>query len=409
MIAILYFLLFFVLWLGFRKNAKGSVGELLLLFYLVSAFLSLLIEFSDTFEKPAELDLSSILYYVACVLISLFPFLLLSKYDSRNFYFPSQLMNYVTYFIIVFGLIELVSSTAELYSNRATIVSNIAALREGFYKILGESQNNTFLKKILIYVLPFQYMSPFCSMYYLSRGKKSLAVWAAVASLCVPVHGMTVGERQATLKFFSNYAFCYLFFRNEIPTTVKSRIKKIGIFGMIPLAIFFITMTFGRFGGTSTGTFNSLLMYGGKQPYFFTYLYNDPNIVEQSFGGRYTFSYLFPLNERASNQLNNNISTDIYLNQFGGLPGSMFLDFGYWTIFVIFGFALAYYIMIKIASLRKDKFPFYLLFIFYFSYQVLFMNIFYYEFNYSIKIFLNVCFFVVTLLWPDKSASRSFK
>jgi len=408
MIAFLYFLVFLTLWLRFRKKAKGSVGSLLLLFYLASAIMSLLIETSDAFEQTAELEWMSTIYYVVCVLISLLPFLLLGKYDSRNFRFSSQLMFYVSVFLVVFGLIELIMSTAVLYTNRATIAVNIVSLREGFYDTLGDTSNNTFFQKILIFVIAFQYMSPFCSMYNLSRGKKSLAIWTAVASLCVPVHGMTIGERESILVFISNWAFCYLFFRNELGQLNRSRIKRISVWAAAPFVFFFFAMSLGRFGSSSGGTLNSFLSYGGKQPYFFSYLFNDPQIDAQKLGGRFCFQYLFPSSERAWRQLNEYISTDVYLNQFGGLPGSMFLDFGYMSIFVIAAIAFAYFLIIKRARTFNGQYPFYLLFLFYFSYQVLFMNIFYLDFIYLPRILLSVLFFVVSLFFSSKKTTSLY-
>lgn len=405
-IAVTYFVVFLILWLKYRKKAKGSVGALLLLFYLVSSFMSLLISTSNSFEKISELDLYSTSYYVACVVISLSPFLLLGKYDSRRFVFSKQLMYYVSLFLIVFGLIELFTSAASLYTNREAIAVNIVSLREGFYDTLGDASNNTFFQKALIFVLAFQYMSPFCSMYNLSRGNNSLALWTALASLCVPVHGMTIGERESILVFFSNWAFCYIFFRNELSIANSKVVKRVGFWTAIPFVLFFFAMSLGRFGSSSGGTFNSFLSYGGNQPFFFSYLFNTPSIEAQKLGGRFCFQYLFPSNERAWRQLNEYISADEYLNQFGGLPGSMFLDFGYLSIFVIIAIALAYLIIIKRAKITNGRYPFYLLFLFYFSYQVLFMNIFYFDFTYLPRILLSVLFFGLTILFSDRSVNR---
>lgn len=408
-IGILYFAVFFLLWIRYRKKAKGSVGALLLFFYLLSALMTFLIEISDTFNKTAELDWRSTSYYLICVLISLAPFLILGKYDSRKFYFSQKLMRYLSLFLIIFGLIELSISIKELYNNRAMIAMNIVSLREGFYDTLGDVSNNSFFQKILIFVIALQYMSPFCSIYNFSRGKKRLAIWTAVASLCVPVHGMTIGEREAILVFFSNWAFCYFFFRSEIEKTVRSRIKRIGALLMAPFVLFFFAMSFGRFESSSDGVVSGFLSYGGKQPYFFSYLFNTPSINDQKLGGRFCFQYLFPSKERAWRQLNEYISADEYLNQFGGLPGSMFLDFGYMSILVISAIALVYYIIIKKAKMSNGQYPFYLLFLFYFSYQVVFMNIFYLDYTYLPRILLNVMFFLIAFFFSEKNIDTSFK
>lgn len=399
-IAIYYFLAFLFVWLRYRKKAKKSIGALLLVFYVLSALLSLIIEFTPSFVKSAELDFLSISYYLLCMLISLLPYLYLGKKDSDNFQIPYNLLKNVSIFLIILGLIELFSSFVFIFSNLNAFLYNIVSIRDGFYETLGDVSQTSIFEKILIFVRPLQFMLPFCCLYFISMGNKKLAIWSAIASMCVPVHGMTIGERESILVFFSNYAFSYLFFRPKLKEDLKQRLKKTGLIAMIPFALFFASMSSGRFGEKEGGVFGSFLAYGGKQPYFFSYLFNNPHIDAQKLGGRFCFQYLFPSNERAWKQLNEYISADIYLNQFGGMPGSLFLDFGYYSILIVILFSLAYYLMIKRCKKIDGKYPFYILFLFYFSYQVLFMNIFFLRHIYTELVFLPFVFFLFCWLYP---------
>ncbi len=399
-VAFFYFAFFLFLYLRYRKRNKKSVGSLLLAFYSVSALLTAVIAISPSFYWLNDLDWGSTSYYISCVIISLLPFLYLGKFNSLSFQLPDRLIHDLSVFLIVFGVIQLFSSLTFIIANFNVFLYNIASVREGFYSDLGETVQLSFLGKILVFVRPLQFMSPFCFFYFLIKRNKKMATWSAIASLSVPFQGMTIGEREAILVFFSNYAFCYLFFRSEIEELVKRRINRVALIAAVPFVLFFVAMSVGRFGESQGGVSKSILSYGGKQPYFFAYLFNDPSIESQKLGGRFCFQYLFPPSQRAWKQLNEYISTDIYLNQFGGMPGSLFLDYGYKTILVVTLIAVVYFILIKNCKKTNGKYPFYILFLFYFSYQVLFMNIFFLRYIYLTVVFLPAVFFLFCWFFP---------
>jgi hypothetical protein len=406
MIAVLYFIVFLFLWLRYRRNARGSVGALLLFFYLASAFISLLISLSPSYSRIADLGFLSTLYYLACVLVSLIPFLSIGKLDSRDFHFSNQLLRIVTVFLVVSGVVEIVDSLIFISNNWSVFLTSISTIRDGFYETLGDTTQGSTFERILQFARPFQYMSPFCCFYFLTKNNKNLAFWSFVASISVPLHGMTIGERESILVFFSNYAFCYFFFRSELHDKTRKKVKRFSIIASLPFVVYVVAMSLSRFGSTREGALHGLMSYGGNQPYFFSYLFNRPDIEAQKLGGRFCFQYLFPVNERAWRQLNEYISADEYLNQFGGGPGSLFLDFGYETLLIVVAVALAYYLLIRNSKMKGGKHPFYLMFVFYFSFQVLFMNIFYLDYIYIDKVFLSFVFFIACVVFPQNEVRR---
>lgn len=399
MVAFCYFLLFLWVTLAYRKKWKGSVGYLLLLFYSVSAFLTLVEQIVGPINNPT-LDVTATIYYVACVLISLWPFLILGKYDCRNFEFYDTPIRYVSYVLIFFGIIEVVTSSVAIFNNRAIFLSNLADIRYSFYSTMDTAvTNRSAFQKITILVHYFQYMSPFCCIYFLTKGNKKMAVWLAIASFGFPLHNITYGEREAVLIFASNWAFCLMFFRPALIESVRARLKRIVLIVSIPFILYFIGMTIARFADSSQGSFDSVLAYGGDMPFFFSHIFNDPQIEAQKLGGIYTFGWIFPPSQRVQAQLNEYIRTDLYLNQFGGLPGSFYLDFGKRAILVILAFALAYLVFVHTSSKKNGKFPFHIFILFYFSFQVKFMNIFYFDYFGLFRFFLSLVFFITCWIY----------
>lgn len=397
MIAGLYFILFLFLLLSYRKKHGLNVGLLLLLFYTLSAFLT----FAEFFEGSpnGDLDIKASLYYIVCVLISLWPFLILGKYDCRDFVLSHSILKYLSYILVAFGLVAFIQSIVDLYNNLDILFNNIGQLRMNFYSTMDvEAGNRSILEKLTILIKYMQYFSPFCCVYFITKNNKTLAWLLLIASLSFPLHNMVLGEREASLKFLANYAFCIIFFRSAIPAIVLKKIIRGGLMVLSPFVLFLIFMTIARanIGGISVG--QNIFAYGGDQLYFFSRIFTDSNIASQTLGGRMCFRYFFPIPERMQNQLNDYIQSDYYLNQFGGLPGSFYLDFGYYAILYIIFFSLLYYWFIKSAQKNNGRYPFHLLVLFYFSFQVCFMNIFYYDYIELYAFFLTLVLFLYSFV-----------
>ena len=406
LVAILYFLSFLYLFIAYRSKAKNSVGTILIAFYLISSFLTLL-ESNQGSSNSDHLGAMATVYYTVTVLISMWPFLILGKNNCTDFELPKHLILYLTYFLILFGLVDVIYSIIDISSNIDIFINNIADVRSNYYdNSLDTSIDNSAFDALIIFARSLQFMSPFCCIYYIINNRKALAVMLLIASLSVPLHGMVNGARGGILVFLANFLFCLIFFRPYLTNVIYRKIKKIGYALISPFILYFVAMTIARFGTNEGGSLSSIYSYGGDMPYFFTHIFNDPLIDSQKLKGRYCFQWLFPSNERAWQQLNTYIDSDIYLNQFGGLPGSFFLDFGYYAVLMVGLFAVLYYLIIKATRRRYGKYPFYILFLFYFSYQVLFMNLFYYQFTYAATIMFPILFFVLAYIY-SKFVRRS--
>lgn len=394
MVALGFFLFFLFLLISYGKKAKWSVGFLLLAFYTFSALLTFIESFVGSVNYD-HLEIKATLYYTACVLLSLWPFLILGKNDCRNFEFSDGLLKALSYLLIFFGLIELTTSIVDLYAKWDTIVNNLVTIRTDFYDTMNDAVEgrNVFYKMSRV-THHMQFMAPFCCIYFITKNKNNIAWWLFLASLSFPIKNMTIGEREASLVFLSNYAFCILFFKSALRNEVKRKLFSGIAIALIPFVVFLVAMTFARasFKDETAGT--NLLRYGGDQPFFFSYLFNTPSIHEQRLEGRLSFQYLFPLKEQIQDQLNNHIQASNYLNQFGGLPGTFYLDFGYYAIIVITMVSLLYYFIINASRKRLGRYPFYLLYLFYFSYQIVFMNLFYFDFGRLFSVFLPVIFLI---------------
>lgn len=396
MISIVYFIVYLLFFIFYTKKNGKCVGSWLLLWYTIAAALTMW-EFYTTPINSTYLDLKATIYFLLCQIISLYPFLLLGKYDCRNFQYSESLFSYLGYILIGFGIYKLIYSSIDLYGNIEFLLGDMAQIRYAFYDNFLNKHNISSFEKLTIIVNKIQYMSPFLAFYFLCKRKIKMAIWLFIASLGMPVGQMVHGEREGSLKYIVNIYFCYLFFSSVLSDDLRNKIKKIGYIVVFPFLLFIIAMTFSRFGkGFDGGLLHSIFLYGGDQPFFFTALFNDNNIINQLQDGRVNFQYFFPVKERVQGQINLFVDSDIYLNQFGGMPGSFFLDFGYNTIFIIALFTIIYLFLIRNAKLIADCiYPIHILFLFYFSFQVLYMNIFYFDFFDLFGVLFTLVFFVV--------------
>ena len=405
MVAILYSLLFILIWVRYKKRYKNSVGAWLLLWYVVSSILTVIENF--TFPINSEyLDPIATTYYASSQLIALLPFLYLGRYDCRNFRFSCSLFTYVAYVLIPFGLLHLGTSVYELSANLSILFGDIAQLRNNFYDTFLESSSATPFEKVTIIVNHFQYMSPFIAFFFLCKGERGLAMLLFISSLGAPMGQIVKGEREGVLTYLVNLYFCYLFFKPAIAEATLNKLKKSSKYLLAPLVLFIVAMTLGRFGNEGNeGLLRGLFLYGGDQPFLFTTFFNDTNLLSQVKWGRINFQYFFPVPERVQGQINLYIDSEIYLNQFAGMPGSFFLDFGYHSITVISVFSFLYFFLIRVARKRNKKYPLHILFLFYFSFQVLYMNIFYFDFHSLFYILMSVFFFIVCCVYTGKTES----
>ena len=386
---ILLFIIFLCLFNRYRRQ-KGTT-KLLLFGYLVSSAFSLM-KYLFQINIDESVDSLAILYYIVCIYILLFPYLKRGTYTSQNYYFPPRLIRIISFVLIIGGLVNLYYSVPRLFTIQ-TLVNNISDIRQAYYQgmdilNLGPQSLLEVLSNVLLYL---SYLSPICCVYYYLRGNYKLAILLFLSSLARPVNLMTIGEREAILIWVSNYLFAYFFFLDEFTELARKKISKIGLLVSSPLLFFFILITFSRFSDSDGGIMSSIFTYAGDQPFNFSKYFTQ--LSSQALGGKLNFSYLFPEDERLTGLITDHFSSSIEVNAFASIVGSYFLDFGYWTIFVVFVVSIIFSVLFKVIARRTNgKLPFAHFFVLLFMYQILFIGIFYNDIS---SVYYVGCFFFV--------------
>ena len=387
----LYFLFLFSLFLKFKK--RDSVAFFLLAVYLSSSFLSLLGEI----YYPSKYDINdwAILYYIICIIMSLLPFLIFGKYSSSSFLFNDRYIRYLSIVLISFGLISLYYSIQNLFTI-STVVNNLRDVRQSYYQgyELVES-SNSLIEILSNWVNNINYLSLFFSVYFLTRKRFIYALLLFIASLSMPINKMCIGEREATLIWVANFTYSIIFFREAIPSNILLTFKKVSLVILIPMVVFFVAMTISRFEDEDGGILKGLFVYGGEQCQNFSYFFT--HLDEQKLGGKLNFGYLFPLKSQLQGPINDYISSPIYLNVFGGIPGSLFLDFGYFTIFYIMVYSLISFILLK--QSKQYKYSFWKCIFLYFNFQILFTGVFYYDFTTKYALVMHILLYSSLLFY----------
>lgn len=395
---ILYVYLIILLLIIKRKCRNKGVSYLLLLCYAGSALLSILVY--HFIADDQNLYNIACIYYILCNLIFLYPFIKVGNFKSSDYIFPSKLINYLAKVLIVFGLISLFYTIPKLLTFQTLInnLSEVSEIRSAYYQgdadILKPSSFADVLANWCLYIM---YLAPFCSVYFYSKGDYKLSILLFLAALSHPLHWLLIGEREATLIFISNYIFSFVFFSDSIDKTKLKKIIKLGFLAISPLIVFLVGMTVSRFGDRDNGALGSIISYGGDQPFNFSYFFKDINIEQQKLGGVLCFSQFYPKSD-FTGDLNDYITSDKYLNVFAGAPGSFLLDFGYNAIIVIFLFSLTWTILLNSSAKNKQR-SFLSFILMYILFQILFMNIFYYDFKGSYVWIMNILLIVIIWLY----------
>lgn len=398
MVALLLYC-FLLLILFFKYTKKLSIARLVLGCYLLSCLFSIIgVSFG---YNEVELDNIATMYYSFCMLISLSPILFYANTDCRFFTFNERFIKYFSIVLIILSFIKIYYSIA-YFSILAVAASQLSDIRSNYYQgnmdFWVPSNKIELVSNLIVYI---SYLSPYFGVYYLIRNKLFMAVLLLLSSMCVPINGLCIGEREASLKWFFNCFCAVLFFLPMISIELK-KILRIGSLILVgPVVLFVMMMTISRFGGDGdSDIIKSLYIYAGAMPENFSYFFNKLNPM---IGGNLNFNFFMPGKELLEGQYNEFISADRYLNIFAGMPGTLWLDFGHFTIlYVIF------ITMLMLVLMRKDRKKIrhsFLQFYFYVvQLQVLFMNIFYYDFGskYLLSWFFIISFILLMFLLFDK-------
>jgi len=388
---ILYFVIMLSLFWRYRK--ENTIRRWVLGLYSFSALCSV---FYPYFRPVLyEQDSVAYVYYTISNLILLAPVLRFGNVNYSDFEFPEKFIRWTGYILIVFGMISIVNILPQVFTLR-TFLNNISDVRSAYYN--GEELfevNASPLNILANWVMYIQFFSPTFAFINFIKGKRVTAFLLCFTSLAPALNKLLIGEREACVVVLSNFVFAYIFFRPLLSDRFAKIIKKIGLLLMAPLVLFVVAMTLSRFGESDGGVVGGILAYVGEQPYNFSYFFSSINIEQQYLGGKLSFGYLFPQNQRLEGQINEYISAGEYLNVFAGIPGTLLLDFSYAALIIIMLMSLLFYVPFHIIHKRRAKkydFAVYMLFLIY--YQIIFMGLFYFDFTSKYVVYMCLILFV---------------
>lgn len=384
---VILFLLFLFLFLRY-KNKSGNT-KVLLGFYLISSFFSL-VNYIYQIVPYEHMNNFAILYYIICLYMLLYPFLKNGQFVYKDYDFSPKLLNIISWILIVTSIIAMAYNLTSLIP-KVNKLDEFFELRANYYNDLrlgpkNQTQQQPLLQTLANLPLYVSYLTPICCFYNILKGNNKLGILLLISSFSNPIRLMLVGEREASLVVIANFIFAYYFFCNDFTREMRKKVKLLVSIPFIFLGAFIILMTILRF---SDGLVESLIVYIGYQPYNFIDFFD--HLSSQTLDGRLNFGYLFPKEMRLVENLNYYVNSPKSLNVFAGIVGSLFLDFGYYTIFVCLLFSILFSTIFKrILSRNEKKLPFLHFFLQIFLYQVLFMGIFYNDYNsiYHIGVFL---------------------
>lgn len=384
---LLYYSVLLILF--FKCTRKLSIAKLVLGCYLLSCSFSII--GVATGYNEVELDNIATMYYSFCMLISLCPIIFYANADCRYFTFNEKFIKYFSIILIVLSFIKIYYSMIH-FSMLAVAASQLSDIRSNYYQgntdFFAPTSKIEVISNLIVYI---SYLSPYFGVYYLIKNKYFFASLLLLSSMCVPIDGLCIGEREASLKWLFNCLCAVLFFLPVTSVRLKGILRTGSLVLMGPVVLFVMMMTVSRFGGDRVGIIKSLYIYAGAMPENFSYLFNEVNPM---IGGNLNFNFFMLGKEPLEGQYNEFISADRYLNVFAGMPGTLWLDFGYFTIiYVVFITMIMLVLMQKNKRyLRRSFLQFYFFIV---QIQVLFMNVFYYDFFSKYLLFW---FFIVSFI-----------
>lgn len=320
-----------------------------------------------------EYSYFSMIYYVVCLTIFFIPFLRFSG-TSQSFSFPKQSVNILSYILIWLGTIALFFELKDF--SLSELMTNWLAVRSEYYSDYGNFEIATTLsERIASNIKPWLFLCWPMAMYQLSkRQNRILGILLIIVSSSSLISSLKIAERQGILLYIGNVLFSYLIFKNDFSKSIRNKILLISAI-ILGLSITLIgAISFSRFGEDSDTLISSLVDYSGIQPFNAAYFLEK--LHNQALGGRLNFPFL--TRTPMILQINDEISAAEYLNVFGSIVGSYYLDFGYFTVFVIIFVAILFYRLMNIFK-RKGSLLFFYFYCLYFN--IMFIGVFYNKYN----------------------------
>lgn len=365
---VLIFLVLFYIVIKLYRKDKITPSLFLILGYLLSSIIGLLYLINSS-DQIYDYKFFSMVYYVVCLLVLLFPFIKFSG-KSEIFLIPKKSADIVSYLLISLGLISLFFEIKDF--NLSELMVNWLAARSEYYSDFTNLRVATSLsERISDNIKSLVFMCWPLAMYQFSIGKdKKLGILLIIVSCSYLISCLKIAERQGLIIYISNALFSYLIFKDNFTKTVR---KKIITFSSVVIGLLVVlvgAITISRFGEGDSTIIESLATYSGVQPFNAAFFLEE--LHDQALGGRLNFPFL--TGTPMILILNDEIFTDEYLNVFGSIIGSYYLDFGYFTVFIIIIVSTLFFKLMQFFKKTKS-----LLFLYIYSlyFNIMFVGIFY--------------------------------
>lgn len=377
---------------------KGTTTSFIIIgFFVLSTILGIVYKRLYPNQVP-DYSFFSMVYYVLCLVIFMIP-LIHNNNDWRDYSFPKEFVNLFSVIIIVSGFIVLLSDIINFDVNRLNM-SWLDQRNEYYFNYQDNiiytkwyDRISSNVRHLMLFSLPLFY-------YHLCRGNKWYSILMGIASMSIFAMSIMNASRQEFILWIVGALYSYIFFKSGLS---KKAIRGVNIFliifGSVAILLVF-AITLSRFGGSSSrDTFSSFLNYSGVQPYNAARFLED--LSPQAQWGLINFPYL--RGSGAVKVINDYIEAPYYLNVFGSLVGSFYLDFGYFTIFIVFIYALMFD---KLLSLYKRRNSFAYFYLFFIYCDIIFSGLFYYRYISSERIRILLFFFLVIIFYEQFAKKR---
>lgn len=381
-----------------KYKETGTTGTLIILYsFILSTFLGVVYKILFP-NQVGQYSIFSMLYYLICLILFFVP-LLKNNIGWESFYFPEKSTRIISIILIIGGFVVLYSSIVNFDMNRLNM--SLLEQRNEYYQNYHEDaviatrwydRISSNIRHLMILSIPLFY-------YYLCKNEKKYAVLLGSASLSLLAMSIMNASRQEFILWVGCTLYSYFLFRSGLNEKTKHGVKLfLWIFGGLSIAAV-VAITLSRFGaGTGYNTWNVFFQYSGAQPY------NAARFLEelhsQAQWGKINFPYLW--GSGYVKEINDYIESPFYLNVFGSLVGSFYLDFGYFTVFFVFIYSLLFD---KLLSFYKRKNSFAYFFLYNIYCDIIFSGMFYYRYITSerIRILVFVLFLIIII---DNSYSK---
>lgn len=382
-------LLFVLIYISARMYKKRGITSslIIVLAYLLSTILGIVYKY--LYPKEIE-DYScfSMIYYTVCLFIFLIP-LIKNNVDRNAFVFPEKSTKILTIIIILGGFTVIYSDIMNFDVGRIGM-SWVEQRNDYYQNYQDDIIATTWYDRIASNIRHLMVLSLPLFYYQLSKGNKVFAVLLGVSSLSILANSIMNASRQEFILWLGGAVYSFYMFKKSMSDKTIRHVKVVmGVTGGMVVSLI-VAITLSRFGSdTGHDTLSLFLNYSGVQPYNAAQFLEKLN--SQAQWGNINFPFLKGI--PAIKVINDYINAPFYLNVFGSLVGSFYLDFGYYSIFFIVLYSLFFDGLLSYYKKRKSLAYFYLYF---FYCDIVFSGMFYYRYISSERI--RMIFLVLILI-----------